>query len=157
MAKNSFSLKLSHIYSQSNRLYSGRDLLIWWISQSKVWLGSVKKNAQNWTKDRDWEEMAGTLCPCSPHAMSCYLLVPQNPKINESPAYVKILKEIIWSSSCDLKLKQIWVVYQGNDLNYPSKVTSEWLKKYERFLELPIPCSNFYQLKCGDMTPNRLT
>ncbi len=46
-----------------------------------------------------------------------------------SALYQKILKENVWSSVCDLKLKRTWVMQQDNDPKLTSKSTSEWLKK----------------------------
>ncbi len=43
--------------------------------------------------------------------------------------YQKILKENMWSSVCDLKLKHSWDMQQDNDPKHTSKSTSEWLKK----------------------------
>ncbi len=46
-----------------------------------------------------------------------------------SALYQKILKENVWLSVCDLKLKRTWVMQQDNDPKHTSKATSEWLKK----------------------------
>ncbi len=46
-----------------------------------------------------------------------------------SALYQKILKENVWSSVCDLKLKRTWVMQQDNDPKHTSKSTSERLKK----------------------------
>ncbi len=48
------------------------------------------------------------------------------------------LKENVWSSVCDLKLKRTWFMQQDNDLKHTSKSTSEWLKKKQiKVLEWP--------------------
>ncbi|KAM9322489.1 uncharacterized protein KZ484_020685 [Pholidichthys leucotaenia] len=55
-----------------------------------------------------------------------------------SAVYQKILKENVWPSVCDLKLKHTWVLQQGNDPKHTSKSTSEWLKKSKmKTLEWP--------------------
>ncbi|KAK3568483.1 hypothetical protein QTP86_008234 [Hemibagrus guttatus] len=55
-----------------------------------------------------------------------------------SAVYQKILKENVWPSVCDLKLKQTWVLQQDNDPKHTSKSTSEWLKKNKmKTLEWP--------------------
>ncbi len=55
-----------------------------------------------------------------------------------SAVYQKILKENIWPSVCDLKLKRTWVMKQDNDPKHTSKSTSEWLKKNKiKVLEWP--------------------
>ncbi len=55
-----------------------------------------------------------------------------------SALYQKILKENIWPSVCDLKLKRTWVMQQDNDPKHTSKSTSEWLKKKKiKVLEWP--------------------
>ena len=41
----------------------------------------------------------------------------------------KILKENVWPSVCDLKLKCSWVMQQDNDPKHTIKSTSEWLKR----------------------------
>ena len=46
-----------------------------------------------------------------------------------SAAYQKILKENVWLSVCEFKLKRIWVLQQDNDSKHTRKSTSEWLKK----------------------------
>ena len=46
-----------------------------------------------------------------------------------SALYQKILKENIWPSVCDLKLKCSWVMQQANDPKHTIKSTSEWLKR----------------------------
>ncbi|KAK3510959.1 hypothetical protein QTP70_027804 [Hemibagrus guttatus] len=55
-----------------------------------------------------------------------------------SAVYQKILKEIVWPSVCDLKLKRTWVLQQDNDPKHTSRSTSEWLKKNKmKTLEWP--------------------
>ncbi len=55
-----------------------------------------------------------------------------------SAFYQKILKENVWPSVCDLKLKCTWVMQQDNDLKHTSKSTSEWLTKNKiKVLEWP--------------------
>ncbi len=55
-----------------------------------------------------------------------------------SVLYQKILKENVWPSVCDLKLKRTWVMQQDNDPKHTSKSTSEWLKKNKiKVLEWP--------------------
>ncbi|KAK3561379.1 hypothetical protein QTP86_033119 [Hemibagrus guttatus] len=55
-----------------------------------------------------------------------------------SAVYQKILKENVWPSVCDLKLKRSWVLQQDNDPKHTSKSTSEWLKKNKmKTLEWP--------------------
>ncbi|KAK3569879.1 hypothetical protein QTP86_006755 [Hemibagrus guttatus] len=55
-----------------------------------------------------------------------------------SAVYQKILKENVWPSVCDLKLKRTWVLQQDNDPKHTSKSTSEWLKKNKmKTLEWP--------------------
>ncbi|KAK1795605.1 hypothetical protein P4O66_001100 [Electrophorus voltai] len=50
----------------------------------------------------------------------------------------KILKENVWPSVRDLKLKRTWVLQQDNDPKHTSKSTSEWLKKNKmKTLEWP--------------------
>ncbi|CAJ0934160.1 unnamed protein product [Ranitomeya imitator] len=46
-----------------------------------------------------------------------------------SAVYQKILKENVWPSVRDLKLKHAWVLEQANDTQLTGKSTSEWLKK----------------------------
>ncbi len=46
-----------------------------------------------------------------------------------SAVYQKILKDNVWPSVRDLKLKRTWVLQQDNDPKHTSKSTSEWLKK----------------------------
>uniref|UniRef100_A0A671MSD2 Uncharacterized protein n=1 Tax=Sinocyclocheilus anshuiensis TaxID=1608454 RepID=A0A671MSD2_9TELE len=41
----------------------------------------------------------------------------------------KILKENVWPSVCNLRLKRTWIMQQHNDPKHNSKFTSEWLKK----------------------------
>ncbi len=56
----------------------------------------------------------------------------------EPALYQKILKENVWLSICDLKLKYTWVMQQDNDPKHTSKSTSEWLKKNKmKVLEWP--------------------
>ncbi len=55
-----------------------------------------------------------------------------------SALYLKILKENVQPSVCDLKLKHTWVMQQDNDPKHTSKSTSEWLKKNKiKVLEWP--------------------
>ncbi|KAK3511591.1 hypothetical protein QTP70_011219 [Hemibagrus guttatus] len=55
-----------------------------------------------------------------------------------SAVYQKILKENVWPSVCDLKLKRTWGLQQDNDPKHTSKSTSEWLKKNKmKTLEWP--------------------
>ncbi|KAK3541955.1 hypothetical protein QTP86_008158 [Hemibagrus guttatus] len=55
-----------------------------------------------------------------------------------SAVYQKILKENVWPSVCDLKLKRTWVLQQDIDPKHTSKSTSEWLKKNKmKTLEWP--------------------
>ncbi|KAK3571029.1 hypothetical protein QTP86_001280 [Hemibagrus guttatus] len=55
-----------------------------------------------------------------------------------SAVYQKILKENVWPSVCDLKLKRTRVLQQDNDPKHTSKSTSEWLKKNKmKTLEWP--------------------
>ncbi len=49
-----------------------------------------------------------------------------------SALYQKTLKENVWPSVCDLKLKHTWVMQQENDPKHTSKSTSEWLKSKSR-------------------------
>ncbi len=46
-----------------------------------------------------------------------------------SALYQKILKENVWPSVCDLKLKCTWVMQQNNDPKLTNNSISEWLKK----------------------------
>ncbi len=56
----------------------------------------------------------------------------------EPALYQKILKENVWLSIFDLKLKRTWVMQQDNDPKHTSKTTSEWLKKNKiKVLEYP--------------------
>ncbi len=55
-----------------------------------------------------------------------------------SALYQKILKENVWPSVCDLKLKRTWVMQQDNDPKHTSKSISERLKKNKiKVLEWP--------------------
>lgn len=47
----------------------------------------------------------------------------------QSAVYQNILKENVWPSVRDLKLKHTWVLQQDNDPKHTSESTSEWLKK----------------------------
>ncbi len=56
-----------------------------------------------------------------------------------SELYQKILKENVWPSVCDLKLKHTWVMQQDNDPKHTSESTSEWFKKNKiKVLELSL-------------------
>ncbi len=58
--------------------------------------------------------------------------------IMNSALYQKILKENVWPSVCDLKLKRTWVMQQDNDPKHTSKSTSEWPKENKiKVLEWP--------------------
>ena len=48
-----------------------------------------------------------------------------------SALYQKILKDNVWPSVGDLKLKRTWVMQQDNDPKHTSMSISEWLKKKE--------------------------
>lgn len=55
-----------------------------------------------------------------------------------SAVYQKLLRENVWPSVHDLKLKCTWVLQQDNDPKHTSKSTSEWLIKNKmRTLEWP--------------------
>ncbi len=58
-----------------------------------------------------------------------------------SALYQKILKENVWPSVCDLKLKHSWVMQQDNDPKHTSKSTSEWHKK-NKIKALEWPCQS---------------
>ena len=49
-----------------------------------------------------------------------------------SALYQKILKDNVWPSVCDLKLKRTWVMQQDNDPKHTSMSTSEWLEKKKK-------------------------
>ncbi|KAF7653860.1 hypothetical protein LDENG_00077700 [Lucifuga dentata] len=69
----------------------------------------------------------------------------------------KILKEIIKSSVCKLKLKHNWVLQQDNDPKHKSKFTSEWLKRKKmKVLECPSQSPDLTPLRCCGRTLNRL-
>ncbi len=55
-----------------------------------------------------------------------------------SALYQKILKENVWPSVCDLKLKRTRVMQQDNNLKHTSKSTYEWLNENKiKVLESP--------------------
>ena len=55
-----------------------------------------------------------------------------------SALYQKILKENVWPSVCDLKLKRTLIMQQDNDPKHSRESTSEWLKKNKiKVLEWP--------------------
>ena len=73
-----------------------------------------------------------------------------------SALYQKILKENVWPSVCDLKLKCSWVMQQDNDPKHTSKSTSEWLKRKNiKVMEWPSQSWLKIWLRCCGMTLNR--
>ncbi len=66
-----------------------------------------------------------------------------------SALHQKILKENVWASVCDLKLKHTWVMKQDNDPKHAGKSTSDWLNKNKiKVLEWPS--------QSPDLNPNEM-
>ncbi len=60
----------------------------------------------------------------------------------------EILKENVWPSVCDLKLKRTWFMQQDNDPKHTMKSTSEWLKKNKiKVLEWPNQSTDLNPIK----------
>ncbi|KAK1791711.1 hypothetical protein P4O66_013699 [Electrophorus voltai] len=68
---------------------------------------------------------------CRPHLPQPGRLAVVNGTMN-SAVYQKFLKENVWPSVHDLKLKRTWVLQQDNDPKHHLS-TSEWLKKNKIF------------------------
>ncbi|KAK3571134.1 hypothetical protein QTP86_001919 [Hemibagrus guttatus] len=72
---------------------------------------------------------------------------------------LRILKENVRPSVCDLKLKRTWVLEQDNDPKHTSKSTSEWLKKNKmKTLEWPSqsPDLNLIAMRWHDLKKDTL-
>ncbi len=71
--------------------------------------------------------------------------------MNSAP-HKKILKENVWASVWDLKLKRTWVMQQDNDLKHTGKSTSDWLNKnLIKVLEWPSPDLNTNEMLWHDL------